>query len=151
MSRGRPPLKGALVDTLAGSEQTRQRLRVILATVAGELTIAQACEQLGIGQTRFFELRRQALEGAMAGITAQEPGRPPILESADAARVRQLQEQIDELKFQLYSSRVRAELGQVLPHLTQADQTQTPPEQDGADAALLRRLAQKKRRPRYRR
>ncbi|MCZ7607573.1 MAG: hypothetical protein M5U25_16200 [Planctomycetota bacterium] len=87
MTRGRPPLKSALVDALPGPEEDKRRLRLILATVSGELTVAQACEQLGVGETRFFDLRRQALESALAGIAPREPGRPQQQESPEAARI----------------------------------------------------------------
>lgn len=141
MSRGRPPLKSALVDALQGPQETKQRLRVILATVSGELTVAEACEQLGIGETRFFDLRRQALEGALAGIAPGEPGRPAQTESADAAKVKQLQKQLDDVKYELYTAQVKAELAAVLPHGLEPGETAAPP----------RRLVKKKRlRPRLR-
>jgi transposase-like protein len=117
MSRGRPPLKSALVDALPGPEEDKRRLRLILATVSGELTVAQACEQLGVGETRFFDLRRQALESALAGIAPKEPGRPQQQESPEAARIRELQQQLEDLKFQLYTSKVKAELAEVMPHV----------------------------------
>ena len=74
MKRGRPPKKSALVDAISGPEETKQRLRVILATVAGELTIPEACKQLKIGETRFYDLRAQALEAAFKGILPGVPG-----------------------------------------------------------------------------
>lgn len=141
MSRGRPPLKSALVDALQGPQETKQRLRVILATISGELSIIQACEQLGISETRFFDLRRQALEGALAGIAPGEPGRPAQTESADAAKVKELQRQLDDVKYDLYTAKVRAELAAVLPHVIES----------GEPAVPLRKSSKKKRRrPRLR-
>lgn len=141
MSRGRPPLKSALVDALQGPLETKRRLRVILATVSGEMTVAQACEELSIGETRFFDLRRQALESALAGIEPGEPGRPAQTETPDAVKVKQLQKQLDDVKYELYTAKVKAELAAVMPHVLQS----------GEPAASQRRSSKKKRmRPRLR-
>ena len=139
MSRGRPPLKSALVDALQGPQETKQRLRVILATVSGELTVAEACEHLGIGETRFFDLRRQALESALAGLAPGEPGRPAQTETPDAAKVKQLQKQLDDVKYELYTAKVRAELASVLPHVI-----------DSGEPPAGKRSKKKRMRPRLR-
>ena len=67
---GRKPLGPALVEHLDGSPRAKQRLEVILATIAGQLTIDQASEQLGIKPAMFYRLRTEVLE---AGLARLEP------------------------------------------------------------------------------
>jgi len=55
------------VDRLDGPEELKWRLRVLLDTLAGRVSVAQACEELGVSESRLHELRRQALVGALAG------------------------------------------------------------------------------------
>ena len=52
------PVKGPeLVEKLTGTEEAKERLKTIIKTVSGQLTIAEACQELGVGRSRFFELR----------------------------------------------------------------------------------------------
>ena len=114
MKRGRPPKKSALVDAIAGPEETRERLRVILATVSGELTIPQACEKLKIGETRFYDLRAQALEAAFKGILPKEPGRPAKEETPEQARLNEMQKRLDAMELELKTAKIKAELTQAM-------------------------------------
>ena len=43
---GRKPLELAHVDALDGSERAKQRLRVLLETLHGEFSVAEACQRL---------------------------------------------------------------------------------------------------------
>lgn len=114
MKRGRPPKKSALVDAIAGPDETRERLRVILATVSGELTIPQACEKLKIGETRFYDLRAQALEAAFKGILPGVPGRPSKEETPEQQKLREMQEKLDTMELELKTAKIKAELAQGL-------------------------------------
>jgi hypothetical protein len=76
MGRGRPITGVALVERLDGPRALRRRVRVVLATIAGGLTIAQACAELGIGRTQFHALRWRILEGALAALRPRPRGRP---------------------------------------------------------------------------
>ncbi len=58
---GRKPIGPPLVRRLDGSEQAKDRMEVILQTIAGMMTIRQACDRLGIDEARFFQLRTEAL------------------------------------------------------------------------------------------
>ncbi len=63
MPAGRKPLSIAdQVDRLAGSPVAKARLRVILANLAGEINIADACADLGIEESWFFDLKHESLE-----------------------------------------------------------------------------------------
>ena len=114
MKRGRPPQKSALVDAISGPEETKNRLRVILATVSGELTIPEACKQLKIGETRFYDLRAQALEAAFKGILPGVPGRPSKEETPEQAKLREMQQRLDAMELELKTAEIKVELAQGL-------------------------------------
>jgi hypothetical protein len=114
--RGRPGLGVGHVERLDGADESKHRLEVILRTVAGELTVEQACDELGIGAAQFHRLREQALSGALAALEPRPAGRPPN-EPAGASRVEQLEEQVRELEIDLRASQLREEIAVAMPHL----------------------------------
>jgi len=115
MKRGRRPKKSALVDALAGPEPSKQRLRVIMATISGELSIPEACAQLGIQESRFFVLRAQALEGALKGILPGVPGRPSKEDTPEQAKLKEMQKRLDAMELELKATRIKMELAEALP------------------------------------
>ena len=114
MKRGRRPKKSALVDALAGPEPSKQRLRVIMATISGELSIPDACFQLGIQETRFFVLRAQALEGALMGILPGVPGRPSKEDTPEQAKLKEMQKRLDAMELELKTAKIKIELTEAL-------------------------------------
>ncbi len=62
MRSGRKPAGPKLVEGLSGSDFAKKRLEQILRTVSGEATIEEACTELGISRTRFYDLRQALLE-----------------------------------------------------------------------------------------
>ena len=116
MTRGRPPLGAEIVDRLEGSPQAKDRLRTILRTLSGERTIPQACQELGIGESRFHELRGDVLQGVLENLEGKPRGRPPDASDSDA-RVQQLQQQVLALTTDLRASQIREELAIMLPRL----------------------------------
>ena len=69
---GRKPSGPQIVERLEGSPSAKQRLEVILETIAGQLTIPEACAQLSICESRFHDLRNETLQ---ATLNALEPRR----------------------------------------------------------------------------
>jgi hypothetical protein len=61
---------------MQGSEQARQRLRVILEVIAGQRRVQQACEDLGLSVTRLEQLRQTALQAALDSLEPRPGGRP---------------------------------------------------------------------------
>jgi len=55
MNRGRPSLGPKIVQHLDGPAETRGRLETLLQTLAGQCSVQDACERLGISQARFHE------------------------------------------------------------------------------------------------
>jgi transposase-like protein len=72
-------------------------VKIILQTIHGELSVKEACEQLGIGPTQFANLRLQALQGMVDSIQPQPAGRPPRAHVATAHEL-ELQQRLAELE-----------------------------------------------------
>ena len=120
MRVGRPPLGPALVDGLEGGELEKERLRAMLATLAGTCTIDEACSSVGLGRSRFLELRERALEGGLEALAPGVPGRPPKRVEVGAEELDGLRQTVDWLRVELETSRLRTEIALVMPeHLTE--------------------------------
>ena len=115
MSRGRPPAGPKLVENLEGSESAKQRLRVVLQTVAGELSVPEACARLNISEARFHEMRAEVLQTALLHLEPKPAGRPPQQPDPQAAEMTALKEQIQELKIELRATQIREELAILMP------------------------------------
>jgi hypothetical protein len=127
MKTGRPPKGGGLIDRMEGSEEAKRRAKAIVSAMAGELTVREACDQLGVGEARYFQLRDRFL---MEGITGLEPrpgGRPRKEPDADAP-MKALEARIARLELELKAARLREEIALVLPRLSR---TKGPPEKKG--------------------
>jgi len=115
--RGRKPLGAEHVTQLAGSETARERLRLIVRALAGELSVPDACEALGIGESRFHQLRQEALQGALAALEPRPTGRPSQPPEPGAARIAALERELREREWELQACRIRLELAEALPSL----------------------------------
>ncbi len=81
---GRKPQGAVLVDPLSGSEHAKARLKAFLATLSGELSVEEACLQLGIcrrgsSSTQCLATRLDRTPGTAV------PGRPRKEESPVSA------------------------------------------------------------------
>ena len=112
----RPPGGVGHVDRLDGPEELKWRLRVLLDTLAGRVSVTQACEELGVSESRLHELRRQALVGALGALMPKPAGRPSTAETA-TEREKDLEARIDELEVDLQAALVRTELALAMPEL----------------------------------
>jgi hypothetical protein len=127
MARGRPPKGAELVDGLESSSQAKERLKVILQTIAGELSVVDACARLNVSEARFHELRSEALHAAAAHLEPKPVGRRPQQADAQAAETAALKEQIQELKIELRATQIREELAILMPGVLKPPK-QTPEE-----------------------
>jgi hypothetical protein len=114
---GRPPKKLGHIDGLEGPATDKQRLGVILETITGAKTVRQACEELAVSEARLHELRRQVLQGGLAGLAPGRPGRPKKEKPAEPDGVRELKRQIRELELELRFSQTREEIAMTMPHV----------------------------------
>jgi hypothetical protein len=124
-----------LADRCEGSSEAKRRLRAILETLGGDKSVGKACEELGIGEARFHELRAQALQAAVAGLEPGAAGRPRREEPEESARVAALLEERKRLLFELQVSRTREEIAVALPRV------QVKPAQDEASARAEKKTA----------
>jgi len=109
--RGRPRLGARIVDTLDGPEQSKQRLRVALETLSGERTIEQATKELRIGESRFHDIRRRALEAALVALAPGPVGRPPCRPPPTSAdEVAELRARVKTLEAELLVTELRADV-----------------------------------------
>jgi hypothetical protein len=105
------------VDGLDGSAAAKKRLRVILETVAGERTVEEACEQLGMGPAAFSKLRERTLADALQSLEPRNVGRPKRTPSPEQEKLEALQAELFEVKKDLQAARIREEIAVVMPHL----------------------------------
>lgn len=134
-AKGRKPMGPRLVRSLDGSQLAKQRLEVILETMTGKLTIAEACQQLAISEPRFYQLRTAVLEAGLACLEPRPLGRPPLVESVEAVRIAELTAQLEDAKLDQQAAEIRAAIAAALPRLQTDD-----------DATLKKTPQQPKRR-----
>jgi len=113
----RPPKGSELVEKYAGSDEAKARLKTIIATVAGEMTVSEACGKLGISETRFYQLRDEALSGALLELEPGMAGRPKEEETEEQKHVRMLESQVQRLKIELRAAEIRAKIAVVMPQV----------------------------------
>lgn len=102
------------MDGLKGSEHAKKRLQEVLRTLSGEVTIDEACTELGISRTRFYDLRQTLLEEMVEQLEPRPRGRPPD-QQAKSEEVAALERRIAQLEVELEASQIRAELSTFLP------------------------------------
>lgn len=132
---GRKPMGPQLVHHLDGSERAKERLEMILETVAGKITIREACDRLGIEQAMFFRLRTQALEAGLSRLEPRPAGRPPRSPSPEGERIAELEQELQDKERERKATEVRLEIAQAMPRLAQ-------------DEALKKTILRKRRRRR---
>ena len=114
--KGCKPKGPALIKHLDGSLQAKQRLEVILETLAGQATIEQACERLGVKEARFHRLRTDALKASLARLEPRSAGRPPQPATAEEIRRAELERHVVELESEVKLAGVREEIARVMPN-----------------------------------
>lgn len=115
--RGRPVKGAELVEDLSGSQAAKQRLQLILQTLAGAMTIEEACSALGIRRSGFHKLRQQFLAQA-AGLLEPKPrGRQRPRPTDAQVELARLKQEIIQLKLDLKAQQIREEIALVMPHL----------------------------------
>lgn len=114
--RGRKPTGPNLVERLEGSERAKARLKAVLETLAGQRTIPDACDELGIQESMFHKLRSEVLQTALGRLEPRPLGRPPQQPPHDP-RLAELEEENLRLRAELKAVEVRRELAENLPRL----------------------------------
>jgi hypothetical protein len=78
------------------------------------VTIEEACKELQISRTRFYDLRQSVLEGMVKKLEPRSAGRPPQ-KSESNGEVAHLEQTIAELEWELEATQVRMELNTLFP------------------------------------
>ncbi|MDA1195944.1 MAG: hypothetical protein O2894_12265 [Planctomycetota bacterium] len=96
------------MESTQASEVARERTRVMFLTLAGEWSVREGYEHLGVRRTRFQDLRRQMLEAAVHALESGLSGRPRRRVDGDSLRLGRLRLALQASKRKL--ERVRAQL-----------------------------------------
>ncbi|HEY7077969.1 MAG TPA: helix-turn-helix domain-containing protein [Solirubrobacteraceae bacterium] len=114
------------MDKLSGDAAAKERLRVVLETLAGTCRVSDACQRLNISEQRFDQVRVEALQAALAALAPKPLGRPPRTTSPAEAEAEQLRARVAELEAQLHVAAVRTEVAAILPHTAAAAEKKMP-------------------------
>ena len=98
---GRRSEMETLVDRTRASLQARERTKVVLRTLSRDFTVEAGCVHLGVGRTRFQDLRRRMLEQATLALEGGAVGRPRHARRGDTKEERRLRRQVQELEHEL--------------------------------------------------
>jgi hypothetical protein len=114
---GRKPTGPQIVERLEGSPSAKQRLEVILETIAGQLTIPEACARLGIGESRFHDLRNRTLQVTLKTLEPRRLGRPPKPTPFPQGEIDTLKAELDRAHKELAVADVQVSLARIHPSL----------------------------------
>ena len=78
------------------------------------MTIEEACAELGISRTRFYDLRQSLLEGMVEHLEPRPAGRPSQKPKVPE-EVTLLKRRVAQLEVELEATEIRAELNMFLP------------------------------------
>ena len=115
--RGRRPAGPSYVENLDGDAETKQRLKVILQTMAGELGVLDACKILKVCTQRFHQLREEAMRGALGALAPRPRGRPPQMTTLEQEQLDEVENKLAQAEVELRAARAREELALVLPRV----------------------------------
>ena len=124
--RGRHPAGPEFVDKLSGDAAAKERLRLVLETLAGTCRVSEACQRLNISEQRFDQVRVEALQAALAALEPKPLGRPPRTAAPAQTEAEQLRARVAELEAQLQVAAVRTEVAAILPHTAAAAEKKMP-------------------------
>jgi len=126
MPAGRPPAGPQHARKLDGSSTAKERLEVILETLAGKTKIDAACERLSISPARFFLIRDQALGAALGRLEPQRSGRKPKLVTPEQARIEALERELERLKQELALAETRVKTSLLLTRVGESTRASGP-------------------------
>jgi len=113
MPGGRPPKGADLVDRLEGSEEAKQRVKIVLETIQGKRSVREATELLGISASRFHAIREKALSGAVSSLEPGVRGRPPS-EGERTPEAETLRQENERLREAMAREKARADVAEIL-------------------------------------
>jgi hypothetical protein len=107
---GRKSEMVSLVDTVEASAQAKKRAGVILQTLAREYSVQRGCETLGMGRTRFQDLRRRMVRAAVGALEERPIGRPRLQVARTCRQLSTLRRRLSELEYELKRSETELDI-----------------------------------------
>jgi len=97
--------------------KAQPRALLIMQVQAGVITATEAARQLGISRKTYYQWEARALQGMLAAVTQQPPGRP---RRADRPKERPLEPQVEQLQQALDQAQESQEIRAALNRVRQA-------------------------------
>lgn len=107
-------------------QQAEQRASVILQVRSGQITATEGARRLGLSRKTYYQWEKRGLEGLLAAVEEQAPGRP---RQESPPELLALQARIAELEAQLKTARQTAQLRAVVLEMRNPPETRQKPEQ----------------------
>lgn len=98
------------VDATGASPQARERAKVILATLAGTMSVQKGCRRLGVGRTRFQDLRRRLLGAAVGALEEKPAGRPRVRVARTCRQLAALRRRLASVEQELVRTQVELDI-----------------------------------------
>ncbi len=121
MKAGRPIKGSELVNNLDGDEESKARLKMILDTIAGRITIKEACEKLDISESRFYKLRTDILQSALINLEPKPKGRPGLQVDEKHKEIEELKDELRRLRLDNKVLELKSQFSALAPHLLNTD------------------------------
>jgi hypothetical protein len=112
--RGRYPSGPEFVEQLSGSAEAKQRLKIVLETLAGLCRVGEACARLALSEQRFDQIRIEAMQAGVDRLEARPAGRQRSVPTSVEVQLQQALARIAELEAELQAAKIRAELAETL-------------------------------------
>jgi len=106
---------------------SQQRASLILQVRAGQMTAAEAAQQLGISRQAYYKWEKRALAALLQSLEDQPKGRPPIPKDLHKE---QLHSRVQELEKKVRLYEEREELRALLKQMEESDQTGSSPKKN---------------------
>jgi hypothetical protein len=140
--RGRRPVGSEYADKLQGSSTAKERVKVILDTMAGRCRLKEACVRLGISEQRFHQLREEMMAAAVKALEPGHAGRPAQTLTPEQEQVLALEQQLAERDLELRTAKARAEIAIIMPKV------EHPPDEPSLEKKMPQRPPKRRRRGR---
>jgi hypothetical protein len=137
--RGRRPVGPEYADKLQGSNTAKERVKVILETMAGRCRLKEACERLGISEQRFHQLREEMMAAAVKALEPGQAGRPVQAPTPAEEQVVALAQKLADQEIELRAAKVRAEIAVIMPKVEQPPAEPVEPEKKTPSPAPRKR------------
>jgi transposase-like protein len=119
MAQGRPTKGSKIVTKFEASHEAEEKVRLVLETLAGKMSVKDAAAALDVSESRFHQVRDELLAGMLAAAEPKTVGRPK--ESREPEEVAALKQELADTKTELHVSRLRELLAAAFPELVRRE------------------------------